>query len=216
MSLADLGINIPTKNSELENDSGYITADYHDESKQDKLESTVNIKTINGNDILGGGNVEIEASNNYNLATNKPLINGVEIKGEKSLIELDIQKRLIPGANILLQDNVISAICNSEIGKSFVTNIAVGYLESGTSIKDTDSIGDILYKMLYREKPKTVDIYYGGSDNTPDSINNLTRLTITKDELLDNFDLLINCGNKQTNKGQYPTLALPDNYMLTK
>lgn len=216
LSLHDLGIDIPSKVSELENNEGYVTKDYHDDSKQDALVSEVNIKTINGNNILGEGNVEIEASNNYSLATNKPLINGVELEGEKSLLELDIQKKLIAGNNIKLNDNVISAICNSEIGKNFVTNITVGYLESGTQIKETDSIGDILYKMLYKEKPRTLDIYYGGSDAIPESIVGLNRLTITAAELLNEYDITIYCGNLETHKGQYPTFAIPDNYIVTK
>lgn len=219
LSLHDLGIDIPEKTSELENDSDFITSDYHDETKQDTLVSGTNIKTVNGNNLLGKGNVEIEASNNYNLATNKPLINGVELKGEKSLLDLDIQRKLVAGKNIKLNDNEISAICNSEIGKTFTTNITVGYLDSGTEILETDSIGDILYKMLYREKPKTVDIYHGGSDEIPVSIDKLTRLTVTKDELLDNYDITINCGNLDKDlgeRGQYPTFAIPDNYIVTK
>lgn len=101
-SLEDLGINIPTKTSELSNDSGFLTehqdisgkvdkvegkslstndfttedknkldslANYDDtdlknkiNNKQDKLTSGSNIKTINGNSILGEGNIEIEGT----------------------------------------------------------------------------------------------------------------------------------------------------------
>ena len=53
---------IPTKTSDLTNDSNYITASYHDASKQDVLVSGTNIKTINNQDILGSGNIEVEAS----------------------------------------------------------------------------------------------------------------------------------------------------------
>lgn len=53
---------IPTKTSELTNDSGYITNEYHDATKQDVLISGVNIKTINNQDVLGEGNIEITAS----------------------------------------------------------------------------------------------------------------------------------------------------------
>lgn len=51
--------NIPTKTSELTNDSGYITGDYHDNTKQDKLVSGTNIKTINHISVLGSGNIEL-------------------------------------------------------------------------------------------------------------------------------------------------------------
>ena len=53
---------IPTKTSDLTNDSNYITSSYHDVTKQDVLVSGTNIKTINNQDILGSGNIEVEAS----------------------------------------------------------------------------------------------------------------------------------------------------------
>ena len=53
---------IPTKTSDLTNDSNYITASYHDATKQDVLVSGTNIKTINNQDILGSGNIKVESS----------------------------------------------------------------------------------------------------------------------------------------------------------
>ena len=53
---------IPTKTSDLTNDSGYITNEYHDATKQDILVSGTNIKTINNQNILGSGNIEVESS----------------------------------------------------------------------------------------------------------------------------------------------------------
>ena len=53
---------IPTKTSDLTNDSNYITPSYHDATKQDVLVSGTNIKTINNQAILGSGNIEVEAS----------------------------------------------------------------------------------------------------------------------------------------------------------
>ena len=53
---------IPTKTSELTNDSNYITPSYHDATKQDVLVSGTNIKTINNQNILGTGNIELESS----------------------------------------------------------------------------------------------------------------------------------------------------------
>ena len=52
---------IPTKTSDLTNDSNYITPSYHDVTKQDALVSGTNIKTINNQDILGSGNIEVES-----------------------------------------------------------------------------------------------------------------------------------------------------------
>ena len=47
------------KTSDLENNSNYVTTSYHDNSKQDKLVSGTNIKTINNQSILGSGNIDI-------------------------------------------------------------------------------------------------------------------------------------------------------------
>ncbi|MCQ2978205.1 MAG: tail fiber protein [Clostridia bacterium] len=51
---------IPTKTSDLTNDSNFITSSYHDSTKQDKLVSGTNIKTINSQSILGSGDIEIQ------------------------------------------------------------------------------------------------------------------------------------------------------------
>ena len=67
-SITNLSNTMPTKVSDLTNDSGYITnAALTDlatkeevSAKQDTLVSGTNIKTINGNSILGAGNMVIE------------------------------------------------------------------------------------------------------------------------------------------------------------
>lgn len=63
---------IPTKTSDLTNDSGYITSsaltgyatetyvdNHHDSTKQNTLVSGTNIKTVNGQSVLGSGNLAI-------------------------------------------------------------------------------------------------------------------------------------------------------------
>ena len=50
------------KTSDLENNSNYVTTSYHDSTKQNTLESGVNIKTINNESILGKGNISISGS----------------------------------------------------------------------------------------------------------------------------------------------------------
>lgn len=62
-------------------------------TKQDLLVSGTNIKTINGQDILGSGNLDISGgggTTDYNQLTNKPQINSVELSGNKSLEDLGI------------------------------------------------------------------------------------------------------------------------------
>lgn len=88
---------IPTKTSDLTNDSGYITNEYHDATKQDILVSGTNIKTINGETILGSGNLVIESGDSdYNNLTNKPSINNISLTGNKTLDDLDIQSKITP------------------------------------------------------------------------------------------------------------------------
>ena len=56
---------IPTTVSELNNDSGFITAtelnSHHDDTKQDVLVSGTSIKTVNGESLLGEGNIAVSA-----------------------------------------------------------------------------------------------------------------------------------------------------------
>lgn len=52
--------NKPTKVSQFTNDAGYATRDQVD-AKQDALVSGTNIKTVNGESLLGGGNISIPA-----------------------------------------------------------------------------------------------------------------------------------------------------------
>lgn len=58
---------IPTKVSQLANDKNYLTEHQSLDSKQDKLVSGTNIKTINGVDILGAGNITIDIPANTEI-----------------------------------------------------------------------------------------------------------------------------------------------------
>ena len=78
---------MPTKVSDLTNDSGYITnAALTDlatkeevSAKQDTLVSGTNIKTINGNSILGAGNIVIEGGGGGSLPTFRMSLSGTTI-----------------------------------------------------------------------------------------------------------------------------------------
>ena len=78
---------MPTKVSELTNDSGYITnAALTDlatkeevSAKQDTLVSGTNIKTINGNSILGAGNISIGGGGGGSLPTFRMSLSGTTI-----------------------------------------------------------------------------------------------------------------------------------------
>ena len=64
------------KSSELDNDSGFIT-ESELATKQDKLISGSTIKTINGQSVLGEGNIEIQSGASGPFKT----INGESIEG---------------------------------------------------------------------------------------------------------------------------------------
>ena len=82
-SITNLSNTMPTKVSDLTNDSGYITnAALTDlatkeevSAKQDTLVSGTNIKTINGNSILGAGNIVIEGGGGGDSPTPDVIIN---------------------------------------------------------------------------------------------------------------------------------------------
>ena len=70
-----------------------VSADTSYHSYQEQLVSGTNIKTINGESILGEGNLEISGgggTTDYTQLTNKPQINSVELSGNKSLSDLGI------------------------------------------------------------------------------------------------------------------------------
>ena len=50
---------VPTKVSQLENDKNYLTTHQDISGKQDKLVSGTNIRTINGNSLLGSGDLSV-------------------------------------------------------------------------------------------------------------------------------------------------------------
>ena len=113
---------IPTKTSELTNDSDYITgipSEYITESeleekgyltehqdisgKQDTLVSGENIKTINGNSILGSGNITIESSGGG--ITEIPIASNTTLGGIKV------------GANLTIEaDGTLNATASSNGG----------------------------------------------------------------------------------------------------
>lgn len=107
LSLSDL--NIQEKGEYLTNEevtnlitealSNYYTKSSIDsqlETKQNSLKSGENIATINGKNLLEGGNIVIESTGgvtDYSELSNKPSINGIELVGNKTLSELGIQEK---------------------------------------------------------------------------------------------------------------------------
>ncbi|MDD6581625.1 MAG: hypothetical protein PUF10_02960 [Bacteroidales bacterium] len=64
---------------------------------QEKLVSGLNIKTVNNESLLGGGNIDIQGgggTTNYEELENKPQINGVELSGEMDSEDLSLADRV--------------------------------------------------------------------------------------------------------------------------
>lgn len=85
-SLEDLGINIPTKVSDLQNDSGYITS----YTETDPVFSASVASGITAEDIRKWNN-QSGGTGDYSDLTNKPSINNVTLSGNKSLNDLGVQ-----------------------------------------------------------------------------------------------------------------------------
>lgn len=84
-SLSDLGIDIPTKVSDLDNDSGFITG----YTETDPVFTASVASTITAEDITKWNN-QSGGTSDYSDLTNKPSINNVELSGNKSLGDLGI------------------------------------------------------------------------------------------------------------------------------
>lgn len=97
-----------------------VSADTSYHRYQEQLVSGTNIKTINGESILGEGNLEISGSGgttDYTQLTNKPQINSVELSGNKSLSDLGIQPAgnyIEAGTGTQPQINTITVLTQSE------------------------------------------------------------------------------------------------------
>lgn len=97
-----------------------VSADTSYHRYQEQLVSGTNIKTINGESILGEGNLEISGSGgttDYTQLTNKPHINSVELSGNKSLSDLGIQPAgnyIEAGTGTQPQINTITVLTQSE------------------------------------------------------------------------------------------------------
>lgn len=99
--------NLPSKETPVNAERlNHIEEGIYDNSvgKQEELVSGENIKTINGQSILGSGNIVIEGGSggttDYNDLTNKPQINSVALSGNKTSSDLGLQPTLVSGTNI--------------------------------------------------------------------------------------------------------------------
>ena len=117
-------------------------------TKQDTLQSGINIKTINGNNILGSGNIEIEGVSDYEELNNKPSINGTTLEGN---VNLATTEQLNSKQDILVSGTNIKTINNQPIlGSGNIDMEAVnhfkGWFDNLTSLQTIiPVIGDYGY-----------------------------------------------------------------------
>lgn len=234
---------IPTTTEQLVNDSGFITLsslsgyatesyvnNHRDSTKQDVLESGVNIKTINNESILGEGNITIEGggsgTGDYNDLENKPSINNVELSGNKTASDLGLQETIQDLADIrssasvgltALQADDIEAgeginISDSSEGKIVVSNtLNVGYSVE-KNIKDVTE--DVPFNAVV-DDPTTGYVSFSYKSSSSESSESAIYLDgITSNDIPDEITVT-------TYEGKSYTLAIDDtgdyqgNYIVT-
>jgi hypothetical protein len=79
----------------LNNDSGFITSSYHDNTKQDSLVSGTNIKTINNTSVLWTWNIAVQAT--LVSGTNIKTVNSTSLLGSW---DIAVQPTLVSWTNI--------------------------------------------------------------------------------------------------------------------
>lgn len=126
---------IPTKTSDLTNDSGFVN-DYQLSGKQDKLVSGTNIKTINNESILGSGNI---ATASQSELTNVATTVGKQTSAIKALNTAvfkngDNQFDVVNGRIDSISSVLDSALTDIENVETTVAN-KQNTLVSGTNIK---------------------------------------------------------------------------------
>ena len=152
---------IPTKTSQLTNDSGYINEHQDISGKQDVLISGETIKTINNQSLLGSGNITITSESgttDYDALDNRPKVNNVVLSGNKTLDELGIQEK----GNYVKETD-------------YATREKAGLIRANLNT-NTDVWQDYLYGVVnsyeqYQEKDRTAFVSKGTLDNVLEAKN---------------------------------------------
>lgn len=231
---SELGINVPTKVSQLQNDAQYVTVSYHDATKQNVINDLEEIRSSAATAMQPGDNIS-DLDNDAGYITNSALdgyateqwvssqgyltehqhiktINHQTITGDGD-VEIDTGKVddvRVNGSSVVTNKIANITIPDIVMGRNFITNVKVGHLEAGTQINATDKITDILYAMLFKEPSAELKFYYGAADVVPSSLEGLTEVdNINVEELLTQGIIQnIATGDPQTEEGQYPVIAI--------
>ena len=196
---------IPTKTSELFNDSGYITNEYHDATKQDVLVSGTNIKTINGEDILGSGNIELESSSAVWGGITGELHNQLDLHNELQA-KADITDIPTKTSELFNDSGYITNEYHDATKQDVINNLDIINNNLKFSL-DEIVVGEYLNKPLYRKV-----IEFG---NLPNST------AVYKNHGISNIDKIIGIKAIGTDGNQFypipfvPTVNMYNNTALT-
>lgn len=163
--------------SVLNNNAEYITASYHDATKQDLLVSGTNIKTVNGNSLLGSGDITISSSATWGgiqgtLDDQADLKNALDLKANTDMGNLtDTGKNTanwssnvsnyiteIPqDINLTLSDGILTLQAGSVVYKPN----GVGVFQKITTIESTFSDTDTTtyQAMVFYKSSRTLDLF---------------------------------------------------------
>lgn len=113
----------------------------------------------------------------------------------------------------------MAALQNGQLDSDITVKNAVGGIPAGKVYQAGTSVTTIISDMLGDGSSIVVEdvkIFYGATDTESTSTSGLTPITVKSDKLLNGYTIKINSGNTITKTGQYPTIALPVKYKITK
>ena len=215
---------IPTKTSDLTNDSSFVN-DYQLSGKQDKLTSGTNIKTINNQSILGSGNIDIQGggsesvawgdiagkpdfkavatSGSYDDLTNKPAIptktsNLTNDSGFVNDYQLSgKQDKLVSGTNIktINNESILGSGNITTASQSELTNLA-------TTVGNQASAITSLNTAVFKNGNNQFDVVNGRIDSVSSVLDSaLTDIENVETAVADKQNTLVSGTNIKTVNG---------------
>ena len=215
---------IPTKTSQLTNDSSFVN-DYQLSGKQDKLTSGTNIKTINNQSILGSGNIDIQGggsesvawgditgkpdfkavatSGSYDDLTNKPVIptKTSELTNDSGFVNdyqlSGKQDKLVSGTNIKTINN------ESLLGSGNITTASQSELTNlATTVGNQVSAITALNTAVFKNGDNQFDVVNGRIDGVSSVLDSaLTDIENVETAVADKQNTLVSGTNIKTVNG---------------
>ena len=113
----------------------------------------------------------------------------------------------------------MAALQSGQLDSDITVKNTVGGIPAGKVYKAGTSVTTIINDMLGGGSPVVVEdvkIFYGATDSKPTSTSGLTSITVKSDKLLNGYIIKIDSGDRSARTSQYPTIALPVKYKITK